>query len=472
MWHQDARDEAPRPGADSRNDSRRESVGGEGRFPFEADTSNVKGYRALLRLWDAAEGGDATAMVRLGKLLWRGEDLEAREGEDRACDVKKDEAEARRWLRRASSLGAAEGMNMLGCILYRGTERDRAEAPQWFRRAAAAGLAKGISNTALCLRFGRGVEKDVGEALRLFREAAAGGYADSYIHLGVMTRDGVGVEKDAAESVRLFRMGAERGSLLGMFELGRCYRYGLGTRVSPGEALRWFSKASELGNAESSAWLGDMYDEGVAPVVDRDVDRAFRLYESSHRQGCFRGTCGLGRCLLWGRGTARDERRGVALVREALSKGRVARAAWVLGDAYREGVGVSRDARRAVKLYRQAAECQVVEAMERLAECLFFGIGCAMDRAEAGRWIAAARDQRVERGEIPSPSVCMGGCGGECGNVSHVSAMSPRSPSASVGSGLGAGLDSDAACASVCGLALCGGSGRRCASSWVDVSSD
>jgi TPR repeat protein len=129
---------------------------------------------AVLR--QAAEGGDAAAQYRLGRMYFRGE------------GVPKDDAEAIRWSRKAAEQGYAAAQRNLGVAYAKGqgVPKDEAEAVRWYRKAAEQGDARAQVNIGWAYASGRGVAKDEREAVRWYRRAAEQGYAAAQLNLGAM----------------------------------------------------------------------------------------------------------------------------------------------------------------------------------------------------------------------------------------------------------------------------------------------
>jgi hypothetical protein len=92
--------------------------------------------------------------------------------------VKKDPAEAVRWLRKAAEKGNSAAQCTLGycydCGL--GVPKDVANAAEWYAKSAQAGHEVGMYNLALCYAYGRGVRQDRTLADRWLTKCADAGY--------------------------------------------------------------------------------------------------------------------------------------------------------------------------------------------------------------------------------------------------------------------------------------------------------
>ena len=197
-------------------------AGRSGEFHAEAlklrDDAIVQLGIAQLRL--RAERGDASAQAELGHRYETGSGVTQDFGQTNlglmyrdGRGVGRDDAEAVRWLRRASEQGDVRGQGNLG-LMYangRGVRRDDAEAVRWYRSAAEQGYARGQTNVGWMYENGRGVRRDDAEAVRWYRSAAEQGYARGQYNLGVMYENGRGVRRDRVEAARWYRMAADQG---------------------------------------------------------------------------------------------------------------------------------------------------------------------------------------------------------------------------------------------------------------------
>ena len=118
----------------------------------------------VMALRDAAEAGDANAMVQLGQCLLDGR------GAARDAPV------AFGWFHRAARAGLIDAVNMVGRCLDQGwgVPEMPEQAAAWFAVAAARGHAWGQYNLATALALGRGVTMDRVRALDLFHAVATG----------------------------------------------------------------------------------------------------------------------------------------------------------------------------------------------------------------------------------------------------------------------------------------------------------
>jgi TPR repeat protein len=112
-----------------------------------------------------AATGDAKAQLELGRAY--------RDGDG----VKKDEARALGWLRKAAEQNLPEAQNALGDMYEqgRGTPRDYSQATAWYLKAAQQGNADAQLAIGCMYYLGNGVPVDMAAARSWIRKAAAQG---------------------------------------------------------------------------------------------------------------------------------------------------------------------------------------------------------------------------------------------------------------------------------------------------------
>jgi DUF917 family protein len=185
----------------------------------------------------AAEKGDASAQVALGKLYYRGKGA-----------PRQDTSEAVKWLRRAAEQGDAEAQFIVSLAFANGegVARDATEAVRWCRRAAEQGDSRAQCSLGLMYSKGEGVARDAAAAVQWYRKSADQGEAVAQCNLGSKYLKGEGVSRDAAEAARWYRKAAEQGNAPAQSSLGALYERGDGVGRDLAEALRWYRRAAEL----------------------------------------------------------------------------------------------------------------------------------------------------------------------------------------------------------------------------------
>lgn len=170
---------------------------------------------AVERWHDAAEQGDADAQYWLGEIYERG------------MGVKKDEAEASKWYRKAFER-RREAVEH---------EQSDADARYWLGRLYYEG---------------KGVEEDDAKAAEWFLKAADQGHADAQYRLGRLYElqydDGTGIEENPKKAAQWFRKAVDQGHARAQYALGRLYDYGDGVEENPKKANRLRRDAADQGH--------------------------------------------------------------------------------------------------------------------------------------------------------------------------------------------------------------------------------
>ena len=149
----------------------------------------------------AAAKGSAEAQYEVGLRFAKGK------------GVKRDYAEAARWLRRAAGQGLAPAQYRLATLHERGrgVQRDLAQARIWYERGAMQGNVKAMHNLAV-LHTGRlGDAPDYDTASKWFLSAALHGLADSQFNLGVLYEHGLGMKRNLVQAYKWFTLAADQG---------------------------------------------------------------------------------------------------------------------------------------------------------------------------------------------------------------------------------------------------------------------
>jgi len=143
-----------------------------------------------------------------------------------------------------------------------GLKKDEAAAAGWFRKAADQGQVNSETFLAWMYEEGRGgLAKDDVQAAFWYRKAADQGEANAMRNLGLMCLDGRGgMEKDEAQGVSWFRKAAERGDESAQNYLGLMYEKGRGGLAKDVEqAMYWYRKAADKGYASAQNNLAVIY---------------------------------------------------------------------------------------------------------------------------------------------------------------------------------------------------------------------
>lgn len=150
-------------------------------------------------------------------------------------------------LAQAAEQGQGEAQNALAMLYLSGdgVRKDEAQAVRWLTIAAEAQVATAQSNLGYLFLSGHGVARDPVWAAELLRQAAGKGVVEAQHNMGWMYQQGEGVPQDAAEAVRWYRLAAEQGYARSQYNLGLLLVAddgGVGQNLP--EAVKWLSLAT------------------------------------------------------------------------------------------------------------------------------------------------------------------------------------------------------------------------------------
>jgi TPR repeat protein len=219
------------------------------------------------------------------------------------------------------------------------------------------------------------------------REAPYGaGYA--YYALGNLYWNGLMVERDASRAVKLWQSAAALGYAPAEHEMGVLYLEGGAIPADPVKGLHFLNRAAAKGHAPSQSRLGYVYEQGG------DFAAAAGWYRKAADRDDEMGLCNLGVLLLQGKGVAKDEAQGIALLTNAASQGS-AFAKYRLGACYNQGEGVPQDYAQCVHWYRQAAAEGHGPSINNLADKYEHGLGVPQDLAKAFELYSVAAEKNI-----------------------------------------------------------------------------
>lgn len=150
-------------------------------------------------------------------------------------------------LAQAAEQGQGEAQNALAMLYMsgEGVRKDEAQAVRWLTTAAEAQVATAQSNLGYLYLSGQGVPRDPARAAELLRQAAGKGVAEAQHNLGWIHQTGEGVPRNEGEAAHWYRLAAEQGYSRSQYNLGILLAAGDGG-VGPNqpEAVKWLSLAA------------------------------------------------------------------------------------------------------------------------------------------------------------------------------------------------------------------------------------
>ena len=125
--------------------------------------------------------------------------------------------------------------------------------------------------------------------------------------------------REQQERLENCRQAARNGDCAAAVQMGLHYFYGTGgVKKDPDKAFAWFSR-TEPDDPTALYWLAVCHDNGTG--VERDLVRAFELFQESAKLGYLPAVCDLGVCYENGQGTEKDLDRAIRCYRHAAEEG-------------------------------------------------------------------------------------------------------------------------------------------------------
>lgn len=312
-----------------------------------------------------------------------------------------DEAIARYWLRQASDGDSATGAYLLAELIAKDkTAPDSANkaAPYYnkalnlYHRLVANGDTQNgaayfwIGSMTL---FGQGTEADPQQAIAWLEKAHDAGYDAASARLAQIYAPG-GACPDPKKAFHYFKyLADEKQSPVMMYLTALQYGKGEGVEPDAHQAAAYMKKAADAGYPPALLALA------ANSMEAGDARRAFSLYERAASLGDVRALTQTGRMYLQGEGVARDEKKGLALLRFASDQRGDALAAYDLARYY-EAQG---DAAQADAWYFTASDRGIPAAMARRGLLhLIPGSGYAWNPIRSYHWWKIGK----ERGDSAS----------------------------------------------------------------------
>ena len=199
-------------------------------------------FQKAIGIWlPLAEAGDPNSQRGLGVMYQRGD------------GVKKDTAEAIKWLQLSANAGHPEAQYFLGYIYGNGdgVKTDINKAIKWYQSSAKSGHKQAQYGLGMAYYYGEGVEKDLAKAFELIQSSANQGFVDAQYALGFAYYNGEGVGKDFNEAFRWFEASALQKSMYGQLSLAIAYENGQGVGMNTAEAIKWYKLAADQGSPQA-----------------------------------------------------------------------------------------------------------------------------------------------------------------------------------------------------------------------------
>lgn len=262
--------------------------------------------------------------------------------------------------------GDPQAMTIVGSWYYQGkhVDRDYTKAAQWWSKAAKEGDNNAIGFLGLCYQTGHGVKADSIRAFGLYNRSIKAG------------------NKRMLNSIK---ESADKGNLFSLTYLAQCYQKGIGTKADVYKAAKLYEVAAAKGSIDACRELGVML------LNNKKASEAVAYFKKGAEKDDLACTYYLGKLLLEGRGTTKDETQGIIYLQKAADNG-FANAQLTLGRCYYNGAGVRKSPETGFGWLRKASINPTTKgdgpsnAMFDMAQKLVAGDGCALDYENATDW--------------------------------------------------------------------------------------
>jgi hypothetical protein len=269
--------------------------------------------------------------------------------------------------------GARRLMQMLS------VQPDHIKAAHWNKRAAAAGLASAQARLGLQYVYGLGMELDKQQAEQLFLAAAEKGEPLAQRGLGMLYASDEGGKARYPLAERWFRAASDAGDHGASAALAMLIIHGYVEKGTHEDAFSLMSEAAEAGHVEAMLILGSLYRDGLGTA--RDLSAAETWFRRASVRGNRNAMLSLGFLLIEAI-EPRDYISGASVFREAAEQGDPV-GQYALGRLYLGGLGVPQDDAKAYGWLAQAADKDLLPAVETLAALTAGGRGAEQNTANA-----------------------------------------------------------------------------------------
>lgn len=319
------------------------------------------------------------------------------------------ESEMKELFRRAEA-GEAEAQHDLGIYYGQGVgvKKDYAEAFKWVMAAAKQGLASAQCTVGQCYLYGKGVEQNIEEAIKWMEKAANSGDMESCANLGSLYLTGGGgaeIKPDHKKAAIYIRQAAEAGHVGSCRSIGLMYLQGDGVPQNVELGRHWLEKAIAQNDADAKYIMGYKLLSGG----EADKKRAVELLEDAVAQGNTDAACMLGYAYYEGDVVPQDKERAARLLEVAANPWNMD-AVRILGAMYYGGEGVPQDIQRGMIYIMCAAYAGDIRSQRNMGAIAYE----AGKYAEAREWLQKAAEGGDATSMLFLGQMYLEGLGGSC----------------------------------------------------------
>lgn len=191
-------------------------------------------------------------------------------------------------------------------------------------------------------------------------------------------------ENRQQEGLQWLIKASEAGDKRSPYVIALAYMMGQGVpKKDMKEAVKWLTIAAERGEANSLYRLAAMYEQGHE--VDKDKALAAKYWLKGAELGDLRMMLAVALKYMDGRGGfSKDPVESTKWMKAVAEKD--LSAAWMLGNAYKNGFGTAKDEVQALKWYKAGAENGDPLSMFEYAEATQRGVGADKNPVDAYIW--------------------------------------------------------------------------------------
>lgn len=209
-------------------------------------TSSPDEENGVYWLTQAANNGDSTAMLHLGKIY-----------------IPKDRETAMSWYRKAANIDKKAGAYTYAFYLYKYNETDNWKLSfSWMKCAAENEHIPAQFMLGLFYKCGVGTDVDHTKAFYWFNVAAENDYEQAYCHIGRYYRDGRIVTKNYETALVWFELAISSKDVNvrseGLFDYGIMFLEGLGVKKNRNKAIDFLAESQSLGCINATKKLQEL----------------------------------------------------------------------------------------------------------------------------------------------------------------------------------------------------------------------
>ena len=260
---------------------------------------------AALKLYQqAADAGDALALVEVADQLWDGKGTRRQRIKAKALY-----REALPMLMGLGEAGDRQAQFIAGNLLagIRMGDRDFEESIKWQHPGADAGYPPAQFLIGARHQKGHGVPKNDAIAMDWYNQAAAQGHPGAINNVGWMHGNGrAGGVPDGAKAAAMYLRAAERGNSVSQNNIAMRLFGGADIAMDKEKAFIWHKRSAENDYGRGQYYLATRYDTGEG--TDPDLEKAVYWYKRAAENDEINSQAKLAQMYRDGRGVKRDLR--------------------------------------------------------------------------------------------------------------------------------------------------------------------